>query len=333
MKLKTLSAILLGASLVFAAGCQREVISGSELAPGQEVEIAVTAAVPGESLAVRSAENPGDGTLAKRAVLQVYELVNGTKEPYKEQVITTVGDDLKANFTIRVITGRTYDFVFWADTPAADDANASAYYETSDLRAITYKKNADTPVYANNNDGYDAFFGIIPDQKINSKSTLETTLRRPFGQVNLFATDLADVRETDVPKFVKVTFDKVFTGFNALTGEVTGTADGSLSPAEVALPVNFATAAEGKNQISFDYIFAPASSAENVQQVLVDLKAEFFREDKTTQVCDPVTATGLIPVQRNHRTNVSGNFLTTGVDISVEIKPVFEENDIEKPIQ
>lgn len=322
MKTRTLYTMLLAVSLAFAGSCQKDAASGGKLAPGQEIEIAVKACLPGCGPGTRSAETPGDGTLARRAVLQVYEYVGDTREPYRDQIIAEVKDDLSADFTVRVITGHTYDFVFWADRPSPDDAGESAHYVTDDLRSIGYKGDG-APAYVNNDDGYDAFFGVIPAKEISSASALEATLRRPFGQVNLFATDLAEVRPSDIPTHVKVTFSKAYAGFNALTGELAGNADGVLAPAEAVIPVNTGEAVGGMNQMSFDYVFAPAWTAENVQQALVELKAEFYKAGGNVELCNPVTAVA-VPVQRNCRTNVCGSLLTTGVDIKVDIDPISE---------
>ena len=72
----TLTTIAAGAAAVMLlASCQRDELRGGAL-EGEERAVTVTALMPSDPVAVRSAETPGDGTLANRCLMQVYVVDN-----------------------------------------------------------------------------------------------------------------------------------------------------------------------------------------------------------------------------------------------------------------
>ena len=252
----------------------------------------ITVTIPGvpESRATIAGDY-GNGTTVDRCLLQVYR--NGVE--YGEQQEAAVNDG-KATFNLRLVAAQEYDFVFWADR--------EGYYTTTDLTAITRAKE-----YTGNDDGFDAFFGALTDYTVNGTFAEEITLKRPFGQLNITTTDLADVPDANLrPTHVTVAFTAIPTTFDALTGTV----DDATEAVTYTAPV-----VNADGELSVDYILANPEEAS-----LADFTVTFLNGATTITTNDAFKS---IPVRRNYRTNVSGNLLTKAGDFSVTVDPIFEE--------
>ncbi len=290
-----------GLILLGLSSCQNEEV----LAPGtgEETSVNITATLEGEAQKSRLAiDDTGDGAKADRCILQIYEKQGDQYVAYGDQVKQTVSGG-KASFSnLRVISGKTYKFVFWADK---GNNGADNYYNTADLTKISIKGD-----YAINTDDKDAFFGSTEIAVANATSQ-EVELRRPFGQINLTTKDLSSVAETSRPNKVIVTYTKAgYTTLNALTGDVVGDPATDVTTASTAV-----MDATGGYEV-MDYLFAPAT-----EEMLVDFSTEFLK-DNTSITTESKTTN--IPVRRNYRTNISGNFLTNGLDFDVIINPGFD---------
>ena len=288
---------LLTTVLLFGmTACQKTEMSD---ATSGNTQITVKAALPAQMAETRAA---GDGTTVNRCIMQIY--LDG--KLYGERQVAAV-ENLSATFSARLIAGKTFDLVFWADKSGAD-INTDLHYNTADLANVAF-----TGDYIGNDDARDAFFGTA--QVISDKSqAVNVELKRPFGQLNVKTLDLAEVKAASPalePKKVKIEFASVPTGINLLTGELTD-AKSAVAYADAAAVVD----AEG--HLSFDYVLAPAGT----EQFLADFTMSFLDENGA-EVAGAYDFSS-IPVQRNYRTNVSGNLLTKKADINVEVKPEFD---------
>lgn len=289
------------------------------LAPEEaEWSITVTASLPGAPV-VRSGAAPGDGAAVNRCILEVYENGEFSGDRYVAPV-----RDLGAVFEgVHLVAGGTHDLVFWADCAAEgeDGGLTDLHYGTeAGLTQITL----DTDRYVNSDDGRDAFCAVLSVVDLSDDQPLEATLTRPFGQVRLYTDDLdwlpAPVVDLTQVR-AEVAFSRVYTVYNALTGGMSGLLEDVLMPAEVSVPVDFVAgddAAAPTGQISFDYFLASPEE----DQTLIDFTLTLTDASTGTRLCAPFTASS-IPLQRNWITNVHGNFLTRGLDITVDLVPDF----------
>ena len=264
-----------------------------------DVDITVSTSLPAQMAETRAA---GDGTTVDRCIMQIY--LDG--ELYGERQVAAV-ENLSATFSVRLVAGKTFDLVFWADKSGAD-INSDLHYNTADLANVAF-----TGDYIGNDDARDAFFGTAQVAAGESQA-VNVELKRPFGQLNVKTLDLAEVKAAAPalePKKVKIEFASVPTGINLLTGELTD-AKSAVAYADAAAVVD----AEG--HLSFDYVLAPAGT----EQFLADFTMSFLDENGA-EVAGAYDFSS-IPVQRNYRTNVSGNLLTKKTDINVEVKPGFD---------
>ena len=265
MKAKFLAITAAAAALLLSA-CQRNELGGGSLS-GEEVTIGISAVMPLDGGAVvKSDAEPGKGDEVNRCIMQVYladdeNLANATKVGDLKTVEVTGG---KASFgSLQLVAGHTYRLVLWADcatkTSGADGATASfsdLYYNTGNYPEVSFKDDVE---YAGNDDSRDAFFASY-ELKVDGPSNHTVELHRPFGQLNIIATDYGIVEDnfsTLLPTQVKIKFANIHSGINLLTGDLTGAVQSTLTSGPVAIANVTPAATDGSRQLSFDYIFAP----------------------------------------------------------------------------
>jgi hypothetical protein len=173
------------------------------------------------------------------------------------------------------------------------------------------------------------------------------TLKRPWAQVNYGATQ-ADVKAAHLAgidiKKTKVTVNNVYKTLNLLDGTV---ADPQTADFELALNAipngqnQFAVDIDGTNTQDYgkltvsstDYAYMGLNyllvGGENDTQSLIKADLSLYKEgDDTTPV--NTLAFSNVPVQRNYRTNIVGNLLTSQVQFNITIDPMY--NDDNNPV-
>ena len=157
----------------------------------------------------------------------------------------------------------------------------------------------------------DAFFAK-ESFEVTGSFTESVTLKRPFGLLVVKTNDLNEIKDEALkPTGYKVAFKGLATTFNALTGEVSGSADVTYTAEELA---------KADGTISMDFLWATDTEA-----ALSDFSMTFL--NNSTEICTNDAFTN-IPIRRNYRTNVSGNLLTKQGTINVTIDPEFEQPDL-----
>ena len=305
----TISLLLLAALTVLSVSCQRNEITAGD---GTTKDVSISIALP-SGLLVKSQDNPGDGSMVNRCILEIYE--DGVL--YGERLYADISS-LSASFMTRLTTGKTYTFVLWADCADgnAADGFSDIYYNTADgLTSITVYPEA----YTNNNDGLDAFYGTF-SQQVDNTSELSFTLKRPFGQLNIITLDAATAGIDIADVEARVSFSEVPAGFNALEGTVSADRI-QITPAVFSPSVN--KAAEGtepgeETQLTFDYLFA----SQETEETLINFTLEL--QSNGQAICPPYDASN-IPMVRNYKTNVKSDFITSGIEIVVDIDPMFDD--------
>lgn len=321
----TLTTIAAGtAAVMLLASCQRDELRGGAL-EGEERAVTVTALMPSDPVAVRSTETPGDGTLANRCLMQVY-VVDDPQVPVaygepQEAAVTS----LSATFEARLMSGHAYRLVFWADcatAPAAEGGEyTDKYYDTGEFPS---KVSLKTTAFRGNQDELDAFFGetsVTADDLAAGPVSVSADLTRPFGQLNIYSTDYADIPvETMKPAAVEIAFTNVYTSIDLTTGKLSDLTRVTYS--ETVAPYDAAT-----GHLTFDYLLA-----KDVEDAIADFTMKFYTTaDGNTSAADPYTFSS-IPVRRNYITNVRGNLLTDRTAVTVDVVPLFsnaEDNPIE----
>lgn len=294
------------------AGCAKEQLKDSS-ANEETVSVNLTAALSDVAATRASFDNDGNGIYADQCKLQVWW---GDKLFYET---TAPVSELKAKFeNIVLVKDQTYDFLFWADN------TAGAYYETTDLKAVSL-----SGTYVGGNDKRDAFYAALPGKTVTETFSQDVPLYRPFAQLNVITTDIPALRAqiTDdnlfaasVPEKVSFTVT-VPTVFNVKTGVASTPAEITYTAPVYTNP--YKTTAGAKNTLSMDYLLAPATEG-NVVEV------GFSAKNETSSLADIDYTFSNIPLRRNYRTNVLGDLITVRGTVNVEIKPAWlGESDVD----
>ena len=279
---------MMAAAAVLAASCAKEL---QDVAAG---DATVTFAVGTPEIATRAYS---DGATA--TVLQ-YAVYNANGELLAD-LTGTQGINISTTVELKLTTGNTYTVAFWADSQAApytvDFANKSVSVNYTGVKS--------------NDENLDAFYAWYTFT-VTGAQTETVELKRPFAQLNIGTADYAASEKAGyVPTNSTVTVKNVFSTLNFATGAVSGETavtfeENAISKAETFpvtgydyLAMNYLLVATNKNLVEVEFTYTDGSNA------------------KTRTV-------GSVPVQRNYRTNIYGNILTSDVDLNVVIKPEYD---------
>ena len=312
--MKNIFRFLMSAAILFGAvSCAKEDISSS--LAGGEVEVTLSVDVP--ELGTRAY---GDGMTVNQLFIAVYEQ-NGTEAlpishiggtGFQESERFSGG---RATVTMVLLKDKTYDLVFWAQNA---EANAAANPEDN---AYTVNLANGRNIVANygakcNLENRDAFFLICNKWKAGVDKT-EFHLNRPFAQINVANSD-------DDVKFV--TANGATIQNSAMTVKTTDICNTlNLLNSKVENEINEVTVFEanaiptekfhiaGYNYLAMNYLLVN-------EKDLVDLKFEFTDDKNVTYTREY----GNVPVQRNYRTNILGQIISSPIDFEVVIDPIFD---------
>ena len=303
---KQLCKLAIFALLLSTASCSDEQFAGD--LTGGETTVTFNAQLPA-GLQTRTA---GDGMTATTLSYAVYE--HGTTTP----VITSEDEvnfvNRQATLSLKLAKGKTYDFIFWADSYEKDDAE-----NPYDVDFATQTLTVDYSDAKSNDEARDAFFGTA---KVEVKGAVSQniTLKRPFAQLNIGTNDIAEAQnaglKTDALQS-SVTVSGIFSSMNLMTGIPDPSTSTKVIFGLNDIPDESFTA-DGR---TFEYLALNYLLVSD-QKGLVN--CEFTYTDGATTETRTIDN---VPVQRNYRTNIFGSLLTGSVDFDITIEPDFETPD------
>ena len=242
-----------------------------------------------------------DGTTA--TVLQ-YAVYNAAGEELTDLTVTDATINGSAKVELQLTTGNTYSVIFWA-------AAEGAPY-TVDFGAKTMTVNYTGAV--SNDEARDAFYKYH-EFTVKGAQTETIELRRPFAQLNIGTADYAASTSAGyTPTQSAVVVKNVYNTLDLVGGIVSNEVAAEFALADIKKDETFPVA--GYEYLAMNYLLV-ASDKETVE-------VEFTYTDGTNEKTRTV---GSVPVQRNYRTNIYGNLLTSDVDINVVIEPEYNEPD------
>lgn len=302
MKCKFLFGMLAIAG-IFATSCQDQIVP--VVNEGESAIVSLQVETP--EIATRAFS---DGTTA--TVLQ-YAVYDAEGNIIKDFTVTDAEIKMTATVELQLTTGNEYGVIFWA-------ASESAPY-TVDFDAKTMTVEYEGAL--SNNEDFDAFYKY---EKFTVTGPMSKTieLKRPFAQLNVGTNDFAAAAATGyVPATSSVKVSNVYTTLDLFTGVASGETE--VTFAANAIPEGETFPVEGYDYIAMNYLLV------NAEKEVVDVEFAYAAEGEATP---KVRAVGSVPVQRNHRTNLYGQLLTSNVDINVEILPDYDEedNNVEAPV-
>ena len=331
MKKNLLSILALG-GLLFASSCQMDEPDAGTLTG--EVDFTITAGIPSgittyaEGAKAFShqggASNLSTDDYILRYTLQVYD--EDDKLSYEGvQYATDFGG---VTFEARLLA-KVYDFVFWADFVSASEQESDLYYNTDDLRNISYTSSVTDDNIPS--DALDAYYKTeVVDLRQSGQKINNVTLKRPFGKIRFVATDeLSELQKGAVDKGkVSVAYKEgtqLPNVFNAQTGKATTIisqeyqtrmSDFTATPVAEKASVN-GNVHENAYLLGYDYIFCSESQPSYAMDVTVSI-------DRVSPVTRSLSS---IPVQENKLTTVIGNFYTNEGNLEVKVEDMFTNGE------
>ena len=293
--------------MLFATSCQNDFDPGIDT--GKEALVSFTISTP--EMVTRAYGDGETATVLQYAVYQknaqneLVEIEKLTKSIENQNAETITGS---TTVKLNLLTGDTYSIIFWA---AAESAPYTVDFENQTM----------TVNYTNakcNDEARDAFYAC-KEFTVNGAQSVNVELTRPFAQLNIGTKDYADAANVGfVPTQSKVKVENVYSTLNLATGKVGDEETVTFAYADINKSEDFPVNKDVYDYLAMNYLLV----GNDKEPVNIEFTCTDGTKSKTRTV-------GSVPLQRNYRTNIYGNILTSDVDVNVDIEPDFggEENE------
>ncbi len=298
---KAIYALAAMAALTLASCSSEDAVT----APTGDGTVTFTAELP--AMASRAF---ADGTTAAKLAYYVYdaEATGDTKTVLFDG--TADFDGLHATVQLALVTGKTYDIVFWADSYGKDAADKPYTYDGA-TQTVTVSYGT-----AANDEARDAFYYTRAGLKVTGAVSETVTLRRPFAQLNIGTSDLEAAKKAGMTlSETGLYIADMPDALNLYDGTVSGSAEARFTAATLPEGEDFPVEPAKYGYLTMNYILVGADKTTVDVHLTSDINASADRQD---------VAFTAVPVQRNHRTNIYGALLTNPAIFDVEINPDFE---------
>ena len=273
---------------------------------GQDGNV-VTFSVGVPQLATRAAgeetETLGKGLSANRLYWGVYDHESKLLAEISD---TTAGKEFSQSGSVQLTLAqdKSYSIIFWA-------ANADNSMCTVNWAKRTMTVN---PTEANQ-EAYDAFCAFVEIDNVSGYMTRDVKLYRPFAQLNIGTADVEKAKASGLTvKNTKVEISGIPTKYYFVDGTTEGSATFIYDyPTTATSFVGEAFPVNGFDYLAMNYALVAADKE------LVTVKFT-YKDDDNQEHLRTYTS---VPVQRNWRTNIYGNILTSEADFTVTIEPEF----------
>lgn len=220
---------------------------------------------------------------------------------------------LENTFNVRLVKGKSYVGMFWAQANGAPYTVAWPEVTMGDVNS--------------NDEDLDAFFNIHDFSITAGQETGEqkVELRRPFAQLNVAipATDLAAAKAAGFELAKTGVTLNVAKSLNLVTGKVGTTEDVTYTLANIPSDVTATLEGTEYQLISFNYVLVDGdawTTESDEGQELKDVTFNYGTADETLS-----QTFSNIAIERNHRTYIVGSLLSETVDFRVIILPDWED--------
>ena len=329
--------LALAALVLGLASCQTEP-EGLDVNVGGAVDTTITVSIPDSETRANSAvgafQNVDWEQYTIRYIFQVFYGEDESKAA--RQVIYTDNDEV--SFPVRLVPNRHYNFVVWADVVPAEGktpntifeltkeeaAAADYHYNTLNLKDITIIDVENNHEWEEMDETRDAFTGQY-DTAVDGDGTPYTgaknisfTLTRPFAKLRVITTDMKQLNDLVIaPTTAEVEYTTdLFASFNAFAGTVNKNA--KLNKTHQNFDIKTYEDNNDKSMVLFtDYLFAADQDEE------VNFTLSVYDQYETI-IGKTINFNTAIPARRNYLTTISGNILTDGNNIKVEVKDAFD---------
>ncbi|MBR3846274.1 MAG: hypothetical protein IKM37_01780 [Alistipes sp.] len=325
--MKKLFRFLAATALVaFAAACGQDGADPYNPTSG-DTDVTFSVAAPG-GVASRAVADGLKATELQWAIYLTGDLEKADMAPVQQGTATFVNRETEVK--VRLVAGKSYDIIFWAQDP--DCTDYAIDWMTKKL-SITYND-----VEEGNNDDRDAFLWVERNLKVNGAIEKDIWLYRPFAQLNV-GISYADINVALQHKYELAGTKVKASTYTQFDFTAVGTdKEGNYLPGK---PVG------EMKEITFDWA-APVSKNQttDVEKLKLNDGSEYFWASfnylladtpaSTTDVAiwfnyttdskeEPIGPFTWVPIERNHRTNIVGDLLTDPATFKVYIDNEFDE--------
>ena len=307
------------------ASCQNDPY-GLEVDSKGEAAVTLNVALPDDATRAAGKDSAKGGVynvdMSKYDIRYILEVYDENNVLAKERMAHTT-DATTTSFSFRLVPGRAYNFVVWADFVLEGKGTADYHYDTSAGLDEVKVKMANWSVI---DESRDAYTDVATVHNFSSTADIPSiTLTRPFAKLRVVTNDILEMISVR-PAEVKVNYFSTafFDTFNALSETASGSVaapqdltvtllDSQKNPDEVYS--EGMDAETGKRTLFADYFFG---AKDNRVMFTMDVK------DNGGKDLPQVTFNTNIPVQRNYLTTIYGPVLTDSNNITVTIKDAFD---------
>ena len=242
-----------------------------------------------------------------RYILQVYY----NNEPSHERLVK-YSDGKSVAFDVRLVPGRDYQFVVWADVVDGED-KGDKHYNTENLANIQLNR-----TWFAMDESRDAFTATVAVNEYSSASNITVKLQRPFAKLRVVTTDMVALNNLEIkPTKASVEYTvQHYNAFNAFEGKVINNSNSRDIKHEKFVIAPYGDNSTTDKVLFTDYFFPTEDN-------LIKFNLEVF-DQNNVQIGETVAFNTDIPVNANYLTTIKGNILTDGKNFNVTIEDAFE---------
>ncbi len=283
-----------------AASCTKDLNGTAE---GNEATVSFSVTSP-----VIGTKAIADGNTVTKVACYIYD-ADGNHIEALDKVEDMNGG--KATFSATLVTGKTYQFLFWAYKDGVtgytvDAANKTLTVDYSNVSA--------------NDENRDAFYNYVASYEVTGDKTEEIKLKRPFAQINFGVTEA----EWNAFKTAGGTIDKTGIKVSGAATKLDFTNGEASEPATAVIEFK----ANNIPDASKEALVIGTDSYRYLATTYV-----LAGKDKSSIHNITLTKYGLpdadivvpnAPLQANWRTNIYGNLLTSTQNFNITVEPGFD---------
>ena len=305
------------AGLFASASCQKETAQND--IKGDTAQVTLSVRTP--SVQTRTIS---DG---KKANIVHWVAFDNYGQPVDGLAGTAVINDKVAQIDVTLVKHYDYNFVFWAHVGDEYGQNAAyglGTFNTDGKVVVNYEGNA-------NDENRDAFYAhqiikIVSDNEVHT-----VPLYRPFAQINFLAADYKAVEAVGLHTNMTSTIlmEGLPTVLNGIDGTVDQAAAGTtVNLAKYAIPSEdkYYTITDPATGVATTYGWYSMNYILATDKDTKDVTGLFYHDKKVDGVSIEVNN---VPYERNHRTNIIGNFFTENVKVELIVMEGFNDEYVE----
>ena len=213
---------------------------------------------------------------------------------------------------------KSYSIIFWAAN--ADNSMCAVDWDGRTMSV--------SPAEANQ-ESYDAFCAYEVIDNVSGYMTREVKLYRPFAQLNIGTADYDKAAASGLTvENTKVVIEGLPTKYNFVDGTTEGNSTFTYGYPDPVVDVRGDIDGDGTKEVfpveddTYDYLAMNyALVAKGKDQGLVTVTFTYLDDDQQ----EHERTYSSVPMQRNWRTNIYGNILTSEADFTVTIEPEFAD--------